>query len=205
MKMTAELPYLASYKNVETVFQRIASAKKPDTFSTQFLYETLGLKSSTDRPLIALLRTLGFIDASGKPTTDYDALKNPSRAPYAIGAAIRRAYAPLFAANESAHALPADQLRGLISQVAGTDDGMTKRIAWTLAALLKAAKFDGGDDADTAESESAPQDEAPPANKRDSAAPMRPEFHYNIQVHVPANGSEETYINIFSAIRKVFR
>jgi hypothetical protein len=34
---------------------------------------------------------------------------------------------------------------------------------------------------------------------------LRPDFHYNIQVHLPTNGSEETYINIFNAIRKVFK
>jgi hypothetical protein len=33
---------------------------------------------------------------------------------------------------------------------------------------------------------------------------LRPEFHYNIQVHLPSNGTEETYMNIFNAIRKVF-
>lgn len=204
--MGAELPYLASYKNVETLFQRIASAKKPDTFSTRFLAETLGLKSTTDRPLIALMRTLGFIDAAGKPTAEYDALKNPTRAPFAVGAAIRRAYAPLFAANEAAYALPADQLRGLISQVAGTDEGMTKRIAWTLGALLKVAKFEGAAPEPASGTEAPKRQENPDLpSHRDSPPPMRPEFHYNIQVHVPANGSEETYINIFSAIRKVFR
>jgi hypothetical protein len=31
-----------------------------------------------------------------------------------------------------------------------------------------------------------------------------PQFHYNIQVQLPANGTEETYLNIFSALRKVF-
>lgn len=203
--MPVELPYLASYKNVGEVFARISSAKRPETFSTRFLSETLGLKSTTDRPLISLLKTLGFIDAAGKPTTDYDALKNPERAPYAIGTAIRHAYAPLFAANENAHKLSTDQLKGLISQVAGTDEGMTKRIAWTLGALLKVAMFDAGP-------EKGPTTPASPLEEetnKDMVLPglggLRPEFHYNIQIHLPSNGTEETYINIFNAVRKVFR
>jgi len=202
--MATDLPYLASYKNVETLFQRIASAKKPDTLSTRFLAETLGLKSTTDRPLIALLRTLGFIDAAGKPTPDYDALKNPTRAPDAIGNAIRKAYAPLFAANEDAHSLSPEQLRGLISQVAGTDEGMTKRIAWTFGALLKVARFDSSREIAPPKGPNPKEDEVPMAPHH-SVPSMRPEFHYNIQIHVPANGTEETYINIFGAIRKVFR
>ena len=203
--MPVELPYLASYKNVGKLFERIASAKRPDTFGHAFLTDTLGLKSTTDRPLIALLKTLGFIDAAGKPTSEYDALKNPDRAAVAIGASVRRAYAPLFAANENAHTLSADQLRGLISQVAGTDEAMTKRIAWTLGALLKVAKFESPAPPEISK---AKEDETsppivPPAQA--SGPGLRPEFHYNIQIHLPSNGTEDTYINIFSALRKVFR
>jgi hypothetical protein len=139
--MATELPYLPSYKNVEKLFRSIAAAKRPEAFTQKFLSETLGIRGAADRPLIALLKTLGFLDAAGRPATEYDALKNPERAPFAIGHAIRRAYGPLFAANEKANELSPEQLRGLISQVAGTDEGMTKRIAWTLGALLKVASL----------------------------------------------------------------
>ena len=33
---------------------------------------------------------------------------------------------------------------------------------------------------------------------------LRPEFHYNIQIHLPGNGTEETYLNIFNALRRTF-
>jgi hypothetical protein len=204
--MPVELPYLASYKNVGELFTRIASAKRPETFSTRFLSDILGLKSTGDRPLIALLKALGFIDAAGKPTVDYDALKNPGRAPHAIAAAIRRAYAPLFAANENAHTLTSEQLRGLIAQVAGTDVGMSRRIALTLGALLKTANFDRSPES-VKDSAPTPQEDY---SDSDAAAPvairaLRPEFHYNIQIHLPSNGTEDTYMNIFNAVRKVFR
>jgi hypothetical protein len=34
---------------------------------------------------------------------------------------------------------------------------------------------------------------------------LRPDFHYNLKIHLPANGSEEVYLNIFNALRKVFQ
>jgi hypothetical protein len=34
---------------------------------------------------------------------------------------------------------------------------------------------------------------------------FRSEFHYNIQVHLPSNGTEETYLNIFNALRKALQ
>ena len=34
---------------------------------------------------------------------------------------------------------------------------------------------------------------------------LRTEFHYNLQVRLPSNGTEETYLNIFNALSKPFR
>jgi len=33
---------------------------------------------------------------------------------------------------------------------------------------------------------------------------LRPDFHFNIQIHLPANGTEDTYLNIFNALRRTF-
>jgi hypothetical protein len=33
---------------------------------------------------------------------------------------------------------------------------------------------------------------------------LRTDFHFNIQVHLPANGTEDTYLNIFNALRRTF-
>jgi len=206
--MPSELPYLASYKNLGTLFERISSAKKPDSVTQAVLRDTFGLKSAGDRPLIPFLRVLGFLDDSSRPTTEYALLKNSKTRGAAIAAAVRRAYAPLFEANEEAHSLTGDSLKGLISQVAGTDDAMTQRIAYTFGAICKLGDFSGaavstddeGSDAERGR-DKVNFDPPPPPNQRE----LRPDFHYNIQVHLPSNGTEETYLNIFNAIRKVFR
>ena len=206
--MAKELPYLASYKNVGKLFQKIDSAKKPDTLTTRILADTFGLKSTSDRQLIALLKNLGFLDQSGKPTSQYDLLKNPAQASGAIAEGVRKAYGPLFEANERANALSGEALRGLIAQVAGTDKSMASKIAGTFNSLVKLGDFmkpaqseEGTEDPEEEDHEEQRRD---PEEKR-QARSLRPEFHYNIQVHLPANGSEETYLNIFNAIRKTFK
>lgn len=207
--MAAELPYLASYKNVSELFQRILAAKKPDSFTMRYLSDTIGLKSAGDRQLITLLKTLGFLDSAGRPTADYDQLKNASRAPKAIAAAIRRAYEPLYAANENAHELPNSELKGLISQVAGSDTGVTSKIQGTYSSLVKLADFSGGTpihiEANVPPVKEGSGEMSGAAAERVSGGPrLRPEFHYNIQIHLPANAVEETYLNIFNALRKSF-
>jgi hypothetical protein len=204
VSMAVSLPYLGSYKNLSVLFERIGAAKVPEIFSQQFLAQTIGLKGSNDRPLIPLLRTLGVLDAGNKPTARYHLLRNKNKAKREIAKAIREAYSPLFDSDENAHAKSGDDLKGLISQVAGTDEDATSRIAYTFQALTKVADF-------TSNGEPVEEEERPESERANNAAPrdlppkLRPEFHYNIQVHLPSNATEETYLNIFNALRRVFQ
>jgi hypothetical protein len=203
--MPTALPYVPSYGKIKTLFTKIASAKVPDSFTHAYLSQTLGLKSTSDRPLIPLLRQLGFIDASGKPTAAYNSLKNPKEAKRAIAAATREAFAPLFAANENAHTLDGDELKGLVAQVAGTDEEVTRRTVGTFQALVELSDF--ATKAEPEQGVKPPPSLTPKPSELESAAgrlSVRPEFHYNIQVHLPSNASEETYLNIFNALRKAF-
>jgi hypothetical protein len=207
--MPKDLPYLPSYKNLTKLFQTIAGAKIPDAFTHNFLYETMGLKGNGDRPLIPYLKKLGFLDGAGKPTPAYALLKNPDAAGGAIAEAMRRAYDPLFSANEKAHELTLEQLKGLIAQVAGTDADMTAAIAYTFNALAKIADFSGSR-ATSASKEGTDSEEDPEAGADTKPSErqkgrLRTEFNYNIQVHLPSNGTEETYLNIFNAIRKALQ
>jgi hypothetical protein len=206
--MATSLPYLSSYKNVGTLFEKIASAKVPPKFTHEFLQNTIGLKGTNDRPLITLLRNMGFLDQSGTPTPTYSLLKNKDEHRAAIAGGIRHAYAPLFNANENSYELSGEKLKGLISQVTGTDADMSARIASTFSALSRLGDFSAdsrskmkGKDQDTDVKEETPAGDEVKGKVKD----LRTEFHYNIQVHLPANGTEETYLNIFNAIRKTFQ
>lgn len=204
--MPVSLPYLSSNKNLPTLFQKIQSAKIPDKFNREFLQTTIGLKGSNDRPYIPFLRSLGFIDQSGTPTAQYRLLKSEESAKAAIAQAVRSAYAPLFEADEKAHALPLEKTKGLVAQVAGTDDEMTSRIVSTFNAIAKLGDF--GATAPAIKEKSEAEDEEEAEEKGMTAQRtrgLRPEFHYNIQVHLPSNATEEVYLNIFNALRKVFQ
>lgn len=84
---------------------------------------------------------MGFIDQSGVPTPKYRLLKGEKRRA-AAAEGIRAAYRPLFDAQEDANALTGEKLKGLVAQIAGTDDDLTARIANTFQALVKIGDFD---------------------------------------------------------------
>jgi hypothetical protein len=214
--MAQTLPYLSSNKNVANLFEKILTAQKPSTFTHDYLQNTIGLKGTNDRPLIPLLRTLGFLDPANVPTAAYDLLKNSTTAKGAIAAGIKKAYEGLFKANEKANELGPAELKGLLSQVSGVDESMVEWSARTFAALAKLADFSApapavvevekSDDEEETD-ESSDEAEKLKNKKRQNAAlsGLRPEFHYNIQIHLPGNGTEETYLNIFNALRRTFK
>lgn len=206
--MATSLPYLASNKNIETLFSKIHTAKVPDKFSQEFLSTTIGLKGSNDRTMIPLLRNLQLIDQSGSPLPAYRLLKRAEAAKRAIAVGIRHAYRPLFEANENAHSLPSEKLKGLVAQVAGTDSDMTARIVATFSTLVKQADFSSAIEPSEAADERVEQKDQPSDLRKTPnplAGGLRPEFHYNIQIHLPSNATEEIYINIFNALRKTFQ
>jgi hypothetical protein len=206
------LPYLSSNKNLPKLFEKILSAQKPSTFTHDYLQNTIGLKGTNDRPLIPLLRSLGFIDPANVPTAAYDLLKNKVTANAAIAAGIKKAYEGLFKADEKANELGKAELKGLLSQVSGADEKMVEWSARTFAALAKLADFSanlpvGVEEEPEAEEEADEGVDEAEGKKRKNGKPsgLRPEFHYNIQIHLPGNGTEETYLNIFNALRRTFK
>ncbi|MDA9533157.1 DUF5343 domain-containing protein [Bradyrhizobium sp. CCBAU 25338] len=204
----ASLPYVVSYKNLPTLFEKINSAKIPEQgFTYNFLLTTIGLKSTNDRAYIPLLRHLGFLDQSNIPTPNYRLLKGEKRKA-ALADGIRRAYSALFDADQDANKLNGEKLRSLVAQVAGTDADLTGRIAGTFASLVNLADFETNGPADEKRAEEkADTGDLPPETDGNRPKPkgLRTEFHYNIQVQLPSNGTEETYLNIFNAIRKTFQ
>jgi hypothetical protein len=197
---------------VGTLFEKIQTAKAPEAFTTRYLADVIGLKSTGDRSLINMMKKLGFLDATGRPTELYNLLKNKDVAATAIADGIRRAYSPLFDANEKANELQSEQLKGLIAQVSGADESLVKQIAYTFNALVKQGDFSKpanrplAKDRETDSSASSSDDPEKPETTPPLAPPsgFRSDFHFNIQIHLPANGTEETYLNIFNALRRTF-
>lgn len=201
--MPKDLFYLASYKNVGKLFEKIETAKAPEAFTTRFLADTIGLTSANDRSLITMLKKMEFLDGSGRPTEKYGLLKNRNIAKTAIADGLRKLYEPLFDTNEKANELSPEDLKGLIAQVTGSEKNIVHQIAYTFNAIAKNADFAQQAKQDTPKDGKENQEEKLPAPPHPLGG-LRSDFHFNIQVHLPANGTEETYLNIFNALRRTF-
>ncbi len=200
--------YLNNVGNLGKFLEEIRTAGVPERVTFEFL-KTLGFKSSNDRPIIGVLKAIGFLDANGTPTDSYRSFRDPDLGPKVLARALRTAYADLYLANTKAHDLPLEKLKGIIATKTSKGTVVVKLIASTFKALAKAADFS---EATEEKAPSKPPDKLkPPDDGRHKGIlpppPLGPGagvagFHYNIQIHLPTTTDITVYNAIFKSLRE---
>jgi hypothetical protein len=97
----SEVPYMPSVTNLSKILDAIQRAGAPDAFGLDFLKD-LGFTSSNDRAAIKLLKFLGFLETSGKPTAAYKEFMDQNRAKAVLAVRLRKAYDDLFLSDKEA-------------------------------------------------------------------------------------------------------
>ncbi len=204
--MPEQYPFVLANTRIGALLDSISTAARPPKFSQEFL-RTLGFTSSADRAFVPLFRSLGLINDSGVPTEAYDRLRDRRVRAQVLADRIRDLYADLFAINTDMHKAPDEELRGAISRVTGKDAATIQRYASTFKALAGHADF--STPSALVASPSGPE-EAKPAHddtlafekhRRGRHTSVEPEFHYNIQIHLPATTDVSVYNAIFRALK----
>lgn len=204
--MPESLPYVNGYGGIPKLFAAIKSASVPPKFTQDYMSAVLGLKSSSYRAMLPLLKKLGFIDQSNVPTQAYRDYRDASSSRSIMAQRIRHAYAPLFAANEYAYKLEKKDLESKIKTVtgAGDDDTNLYAVVGTFQELSKLATWDGAAPPSNREA-------PPPAGKPEREEPPpkdmlfgngRLGLSYTINLNLPATTEIEVFNAIFKSLRE---
>ncbi len=128
--------------SIPAYFDAILQAEAPQRFSINFL-EGLEFKSTNDRPVVGILKDLGFLDTDAVPTKRYYEFLDRPQSKKVLAAAIRDAYSDLFAVNKDAYKLSTEEVKNKLRTLyAGSKkDGVISRIASTFTALCEYADF----------------------------------------------------------------
>lgn len=142
--MSTGLPFLNSTGLIPKILNRISEAQKPERFTQDFLGTKLGFSSGSARPIIPLLKRIGFLQSDGTPTDLYSKFRNPGERGFAMAKAMKIGYSSIFERNEYAHELPKEKLRDLIVEITGLEktNGTVVAINGTFFALKEYADFD---------------------------------------------------------------
>jgi hypothetical protein len=197
-------PYVNPYGKISELFNRIKEAAVPPKFTNDFLYSKLGLKSTTHRAFIPLLKRLGFINDNQVPTSEYRDYRDESKSKIIMAKAIKSAYKELYSASEYAHTLTKDEVKNKLVNVLGVskDDTQIPKIVATFIELKKLADFDQQTE-DTSEELEEKSEEQVKEQKPVLQVPQHKfGISYTINLNLPATNDVEVFNAIFKALKE---
>ncbi|MDD3285657.1 MAG: DUF5343 domain-containing protein [Patescibacteria group bacterium] len=188
--------YMNSVGRLPAMLEAIQSAGVPPRFTIEFL-KSLGFKSTNDRAFIPVLKGIKFLDESGVPTEKYKAYKNKSEGGKVLARALKLAYEDLFLADENVQDASQTKIAGIFATKTGKGETVTKKMATTFKALADKADFSDKND-------------SPEEHVEESMSPVKDitlskkdtQFHYNIQIHLPATKDISVYNAIFKSLKE---
>lgn len=198
----ADFPYMTNAKNLKAVLERVQGAGTPPKFTLEFL-KTLGYTSSTDRPVIGVMKGLGFLTPDGVPTQRYNDYRNGAKSGHALAEGLREGWSAVFLADQKAHEKNPAQLTELFKSASGKGEAVARKMATTFKVLCDLATWTG----------SAPVEEKQEANNGSGKtsldeSPLPPgevktglSLHHDVHVHLPATSDVSVYTAIFRALK----
>jgi hypothetical protein len=197
--------YLTSTKNVKDILTAMQQAQAPKQFSVSFL-QNLGYKSSSDRLMIGMLKSLGFLTVNGTPTPRYFEFLDQTQSARVLADAMREAYSDLFELNVNAHKWTRDEVKNklkMLTQGQFSDDVLGK-MAGTFVAFAGEGDFDAVEPADRPpEDEEPSSDDGRPSEERIiHRAPLSlGGLVYTIQIQLPESRDPAVYDALFRSLK----
>lgn len=200
-----KLPYVVSTGSLTKALEKIRTAATPERFTIDFLGSKLGLSGGSARPVIPFLKRTGFLASDGTPTDLYRRFRNKGERGAAAAEALHKGYDVLFQANESAQDASDDDLRGLIVQLTGVEEG-SRVLTATLAsfkALREYADFDALPKEDELEEQTGDEPSDSTTLAEVSSPPLESlSIGYTINLHLPATSDIAVFNAIFKSLRE---
>lgn len=195
--------YFVVQTKLQPIMEAIKKAGVPDKFTLAFL-DSLGFKSTNDRPIVAVLKSLGFLNQSGVPTQVYRDYKDQSKSKKVLGDRVKETYADVFLANEDANTLSAEKLKGIFASLTGKSEAVAQKMAGTFKVLCSLSDFSQSKNIPENNEESNDHDNKPQIEipKRENYNSKSAEFHYNIQIHLPITRDISVYNAIFKSLKE---
>ena len=209
--MPDSYPYIVSKNKIEPILAKVRSAARPERVSRETLNKW-GFTASNDRAMVGVLKELGFLTENGTPTDLYDRLRDPNDWRYVLGEQVRDLYSELFATDTNIQNAPDTEVRGTISRITGKDDESVKRYFATFKTLAGLANFEAKPSKSGVTDEKKPPKEDVEKKAKIEIQPSHlpneghragvPEFHYNIQIHLPVTTDITVYNAIFKSLKE---
>lgn len=199
----ADFAYTKVPGKLKTLLAKIRQVGIPPKVTVQWL-KSVGFKSSNDASLIGVLKFIGFLDASGVPTSRWNAYRG-AKHKAVLAEAIRDGYSELFAVYPDANQRSQTDLDHVFSTSSSGGKQVIAKTISTFRALVEEAEFAQLDEEADLQMPSGPLHT--PAARDRSAAPTKgttggPSLHIDVQVHISPEASPDQIDQIFASMAK---
>jgi hypothetical protein len=202
-------PYVSGYGSISELFNKIRQAAVPPKFTQDFMTSVLGMKSSSHRALIPLLKKLGFIDQANVPTEAYKLYRDSAKSQKVMAQQLRLAYSDIYQTHEYAHELGKEELVTKLRTLtgAGEDDQNIRAVASTFLELRKLAEFSDREIENQKFTPEPPKKAEPEQHlevKMPSHKARQTNFgiSYTINLNLPATTDIEVFNAIFKSLKE---
>jgi hypothetical protein len=210
--MALPTAYLTSSKNLESILDALKSAQAPDKFTTRFL-ESLEFKSASDRLIIGVLKSIGFLDDGGKPIERYFRFLDQTQSATVLAEGIEESFQDLFRVNVNANKMTKQEVMSKFKTLSQgqLSESVNDKLAMTFVALCSLADFDN-----LRRTTKLGVGTQPPAKediKVDTEMENQPSaqknqgiafggLHYNIQLILPESRDPKVYDALFKSLKE---
>jgi len=194
-------PYMVANNKISAMLENIRSAAKPTKFNKDLLVK-MGYTSSNDLAIIPLLKRLNFLNEDNSPTSYYDELRDPTRYQFVLADRIKNLYTDLYQIKTNIHSSNDAEVKGAFSRITGKDEATVTRFFNTFKALTSLANFNATTEQQPVKPIQIVESELPPKTDAKAMPKGHPQFHYNIQVHLPATTDISVYNAIFKSLKE---
>jgi Family of unknown function (DUF5343) len=190
---------------IKPILEKIRHVGIPQKATVQWL-RTVGFTSSNDTSLLGVLKTVGFIDSSGVPTSTWSAYRG-ARYKETLGDAIRRGYAELFAVYPDAWKRDISDLEHVFSTSSTAGQQVIRKTVATFKALCESAEFGSPEEQPSPVIRTGPMhapvaDSAPVSAHAGGPRSTSPSVHIDIQIHISPEASTDQIEQIFKSMAK---
>ena len=191
-------PYMTNPAKTKTFLEHVQTAKVPPKVTFNYL-ESAGFKSKNDRPLITIMKFIGFLDSSGVPAGAWRSYRDPKRSKAVLAGAIRAGYSDLFAMYEDAFSKDNEMLRSYFSSKTDVGKSTIDYIVLTFKTLCKYADFGT---APAVAPVPKPTVSLPLPEEATPEVKITPHLQLNIEIHIAADTSDDKIETIFKNMKK---
>jgi len=199
----AEYPYINTIGKLREFVSKIPDWGVPESVTTKWL-PTVGFGSINHRPIIRIMRFIGFIEGN-KPTNRWIAYRDNSKSQLVMAEALLSSYSDLFTNYPDAQLRTNSELKMFFAERISAGEQVRSSTVNTFKALCSFADFskieNSQEDITTDSITKHGEASEKPKLKGVQNGPNIP-LHIDVQIHISADTSNEQIDAIFSSMAK---